>query len=102
MPNRHRVDVMGLHMDRARGLSNAERPDRRPAHHHALGNRLATVQVARARLRRSLSHAYALPVRGLLRGLSLRVPTLEPLDPATGVDQLLLARVEGVAVRADV
>src|SRR4030095_5325243 len=38
--------------------------------------------------------------RGLL-GLLLRVAALEPLDPPARVDQLLLARVERVAVRAD-
>src|SRR4051812_14347458 len=38
---------------------------------------------------------------GLLRrGLGLRVPALEPLDAATGVDELLLARVEGVTLGA--
>src|SRR6478752_3156472 len=35
------------------------------------------------------------------RGLLLRVAALEALDPATGVDQLLLPRVEGVAFRAE-
>src|SRR4030095_7550818 len=38
--------------------------------------------------------------RGLL-GLLLRVAALEPLDPPARVDQLLLTRVERVAVRAD-
>src|SRR5882762_8409730 len=32
---------------------------------------------------------------------SLGVPALEALDPTTGVDELLLARVEGVALRAE-
>src|SRR6266508_4300352 len=38
--------------------------------------------------------------RSGLRG-PLSVPALEPLHAAPGVDQLLLARVEGMAVRAD-
>src|SRR6476620_6301802 len=33
--------------------------------------------------------------------LRLRGPALEPLDAAAGVDQLLLARKEGVALRAE-
>src|SRR3989442_10190041 len=35
------------------------------------------------------------------RRLRLLQPALEALDPATGVDELLLARVEGVALRAE-
>ena len=35
------------------------------------------------------------------RGLLLGVPALEALDAATGVNELLLARVEGVALRAE-
>jgi hypothetical protein len=37
----------------------------------------------------------------LLRGLGLRVAALEALDPAAGVNELLLAGVEGVSVRTD-
>src|SRR5437773_3636298 len=39
--------------------------------------------------------------RSGLRCGPLPVPALEPLHAAPGVDELLLARVEGVAVRAD-
>ena len=38
--------------------------------------------------------------RLLLGGLGLRGPALEALDPATGVYELLLAGVEGMALRA--
>src|SRR5437868_3094629 len=37
---------------------------------------------------------------GLLLGSALAVAALEALDPTAGVDQLLLARVEGVALVA--
>src|SRR3954462_13172287 len=38
---------------------------------------------------------------GLLRCLGLRVSTLEALDPSAGVHELLLARVEGMPIRAE-
>src|SRR6185312_7937739 len=45
--------------------------------------------------------AWLLLVGGLARGV-LAEPLLEPRDAATGVEDLLLARVERVAVRADI
>src|SRR5436189_6092921 len=43
----------------------------------------------------------SLPERPGLRGRGLRLAATEPLNPATGVDQLLLAGVERMALRAD-
>src|SRR6476469_7539149 len=46
--------------------------------------------------------AWDIALRGRARGaLGLLEAPLEPLQPAARVDELLLARVEGVAVRAD-
>src|SRR5882762_1718866 len=48
----------------------------------------------------SVRSAWLLLVGGLARGV-LAEPLLEPRDAATGVEDLLLAGVERVAVRAD-
>ena len=86
-------------LDLAVGVAHRDRPRGRAAHHHALEHRLAA-HVA------GLGHAGRLThVRRLRLGLGvcrllLGVAALEALDPATGVDELLLARVEGVALRA--
>src|SRR4051794_3947226 len=73
----------------------------------ASGLRTATAQDAAPRIMTPSMTAWP-PIEGLLatKELDLRerapaVLTLEALHPSPGVDQLLLARVEGVALRAD-
>jgi len=53
-----------------------------------------------ALIRGALIDSALLGSLGLAR-LRLRVPTLEALDPTTGVDQLLLSGIEGVTFRAE-
>ena len=84
-----RVDRVGDLRDLAVGLADGDRPVRRAAHHHALEDGLAADRW------RSWCGLAALAAAGLLE------PALEALDAAAGVHQLLLARVERVAVRAD-
>src|SRR5581483_9828504 len=74
--------------DRAVGLANGDGPAGGRAHHHALEDGLAADRCAHVEL-------------AAAAGLSALELALEALHAAAGVDQLLLASVEGVAGRAD-
>src|SRR6266498_1182867 len=71
-----------------------------------LGLRTATAQFEGPRII-TPSRTACPPIVALMRrltaagGAGLLEPALETLHPAAGIHQLLLARVEGVAVRAD-
>src|SRR5581483_8380423 len=69
--------------------AHGDRPVARSAHHHALEDGLTSD---------GLRHLLLLRARG---ALGLLEPALEPLDAAARVHELLLPRVERVAVRAD-
>src|SRR5262249_18387065 len=71
--------------DFAVGFADGHCPARRAAHHHALQDGLP---------------AYRLHGLALVGARALEA-ALEALDATTGVDELLLARVEGVARRAN-
>ena len=108
-----RGGVVGLDLDVAFGRAHGDRPRALAAHHHAFHDGLAAHVAGRGGARcgghgrsserrvrpRPASSPWRL--RGALGGVGLGVAALEALDPATGVDQLLLARVEGVALRAE-
>src|SRR5262249_3918042 len=76
--------------DRAIGLAHGDGPVARSAHHDALEDGLAADR---------LCHGLVGLVRGGAAGLL--EAALETLDAAARVHELLLARVEGVALRAD-
>src|SRR5207248_10759858 len=86
----HRLDWAADLGDLPIRLADGDGPVRRAAHHHALEDGLPADRGAH----RSLG-LVGLLAAGLLE------PALEALDAATGVHQLLLARVERVAGRAD-
>src|SRR5205085_2467261 len=97
--DRKAEDAMARHggVDRPRHLR--DRAGRRPdgdgpvpgaAHHHGLEDSLA-----------GDGHMPKPPLAGALRALGALEPALEALDPSAGVHELLLARVEGVALGAD-
>src|SRR3712207_4146745 len=94
-----RPDLVGLEMDVAGGLAHGDGPMVGSAHHDALDEGLTAGEVRRGLVAHS---RLALLLRGGLRPLRLLVAPLEPLHATTRVHELLLARVEGVAVRADV
>src|SRR5439155_25149742 len=86
-------------LDRARDLGdlaargpNGDGPVARAAHHHALEDGLSSNRG---------SHRECLAVRAALGALGTLEALLEALHPAARVHELLLARVERVAVRAD-
>src|SRR5205823_10814870 len=85
-PRHRRVDLVDHLRDRTVGLADRDRPARRRAHHHPLEDGLAP----------DVAHRELAAVR--CGALEL---ALEALDAATGIDQLLLAGVEGMASRAD-
>ena len=112
-------DRLGADLDLALGRAHRDRPDRDAAHHHALEHRLAADRRVALGDQRAVGHAQRIgPVAGRggscgLRRAQLRAhglppglgvlggAALEALDPAAGVDQLLLAGVEGVALGAE-
>ena len=77
--------------DVALGRADRDRPRGRAAHHHAFENGLTAVADGHA--------AQASRRRGARAGLL--EPALEALHPTAGVDELLLPRVERVALGAD-
>src|SRR3954470_14898279 len=85
-----RADGLGHVDDLAGGRADRDGPDGRAAHHHTFENGLTAVGDAHGR-----NLLAAAGTAGLLEA------ALEALDPTTGVHELLLARVERVAVRAD-
>ena len=98
-------------LDLALGGPAGNRPDGDPPHHHALENRLAPDGRVADRDRPAIGHAFGLGdagTRPVGPRVGLRASTgalggtaAEPLDAAACVNQLLLARVKGVALRAD-
>src|SRR5580704_16593350 len=78
-----------------RGGAHGHRPRADAAHHHAFEHGLT----ADRRIAPPRSHALALRRCGALPAAG--DAALEALDATAGVDQLLAARVERVAVRAD-
>src|SRR5215207_11058356 len=93
----HRVDVVVQLRDLAVGLAYGERPVRGAAHHHTLQDGLAPYWCAHNR-RIGLARRIRLAAARAARALE---PALEALDTSTRIQQLLLARVERMAVRAD-
>ena len=92
VPLHHRLDRAADLRDLAVGLADRDSPVRRAAHHHALEDGLPSNHGCHSGL---AGAGFALGALGALEAL------LEPLDPAAGVYELLLARIERVAVRAD-
>ena len=91
LPALHRRrDVLDDLGDLALRRANRHRPARRAAHHHAFENGLPAVADGHAGL-----------VFGAAVGAGLLEPALEALHPTAGVDELLLPRVERVALGAD-
>ena len=114
-----RADRLGADLDLAVGAAHRHGPDRDAAHHHALEHRLAADRRVALGDQRAVGHAQRVgPVLGRDGSFSLRraqlrahgLPpglgvlggaALEALDPAARVDELLLAGVERVALRAE-
>ena len=108
---------LGLDLDLALGVADRDGPDRDAAHHHALQHRLAADRRVALGDQGAVGHAQrvrpvaeetavacAEPAGGLtgyFPALVLGGAALEALDAAAGVDQLLLARVERVALGAE-
>ena len=91
-PLHRRADVLHDLGDVALGRADGHRPRRRAAHHHAFENGLAAV---------ADRHAAQASRRRGGRGAGLLEAALEALHPTAGVDELLLPRVERMALGAD-
>ena len=85
-----RLDVLHDLGDLALRGAHGDRPARRAAHHHALENGLPAV-----------ADGHVAASRGAAARAGLLEAALEALHPAAGVDELLLARVERMALGAD-
>ena len=117
VPLRPRNQWFGAELDLALGVAHRDRPGRDAAHHHPLQHRLPANRRVALGDQGAIGHAQRigsvrgsglgvlgahLRAHGLLPGLGvLGGASLEPLDPTTGVDQLLLAGVERVALGAE-
>src|SRR3954465_3278462 len=85
-----RDDRLGHLYDLAARRPNGNRPHGRAAHHHAFEHGLTAIRDAHRP-----GFLSAAGAAGLLE------TTLEALDPTAGIHELLLARIERVALRAD-
>src|SRR4029077_15928197 len=98
-PPRYVVDV---DEDLTVGTAHGNRPRGLAAQHHPCEDRLAAEVTGFGHRMLRGSERGGMCLRGLPRGelLRLRGAALEALDATTRVDQLLLAGVEGVTLRA--
>src|SRR5947209_14221465 len=89
MPGHRRPDRLVDVRNVAVGLAHGHGPVRGAAHHHALKDGLSP---------NGCHGRSVLPAAG---AAGLLEPALEPLDTTAGIHELLLPRVEGMAIRAD-